>query len=196
MVDDSTKAEFWETRYRSGETPWDFHGIPKALRSYLRQATPGRVLIPGCGSGYEIEAFRNKAWDTFAIDFCDAAVARARQIVDQGPGCVIPGDFFTHQFGGVRFDVVYERTFLCSLPPMLWSNYVRRMAELIVPGGHLLGFFLYGEEPEPPPFPLTEADASGLFADAFKRVDDRAVADSLPLFHNRERWQQWCRCSS
>ena len=50
---------------------------------------PGRVLIPGCGSGYEIEAFSSAGWDVIGIDFSKVAVARARRLLGsvgrQGP---------------------------------------------------------------------------------------------------------------
>ena len=58
--------EFWNARYASGQTPWDFNGIPADLQAFLKRrvrgSTPagpgrGRVLIPGCGVGYEIKAF-------------------------------------------------------------------------------------------------------------------------------------------
>ena len=45
-------------RYAAGKTPWDFGGVPSALKSFLeRSSVRGRVLIPGCGSGYEVQAF-------------------------------------------------------------------------------------------------------------------------------------------
>jgi hypothetical protein len=40
--------------------PWDFGGVPVFLEKHYG---PGRVLIPGCGSGYEIEAFSSAGWD-------------------------------------------------------------------------------------------------------------------------------------
>ncbi len=55
---DSTRPDFWTSRYVAGKTPWDFGGVPAALKSFLtRSSAPGRVLIPGCGSGYEVQAF-------------------------------------------------------------------------------------------------------------------------------------------
>ena len=50
---DSNQPNFWTARYAAGKTPWDFGGVPSALKSFLeRSSVPGRVLIPGCGSGY------------------------------------------------------------------------------------------------------------------------------------------------
>src|SRR5207249_2681123 len=131
----STDREFWDSRYRDGKTPWDFRGVPAALQSYLKTAQPGQVLIPGCGSGYEVRAFHERGWDVMAMDYAPAAVARAWEILDELAGKVVLADFFTHDFGGRKFDVMYERTFLCSLPPDMRPEYARRVTELLVNGG-------------------------------------------------------------
>lgn len=188
----SAEKEFWDNRYRAGQMPWDFHGVPQAFGAWLAHATPaGRALIPGCGSGYEARAFAERGWEVLAVDFSPAAVARARDELGALADRVLVADFFTHDFGSQKFDVIYERTFLCSLPPDKWPDYVRRMAELLSDDGKLIGFFFYGEEDEPPPFPLTESLAQILFGNQFARMADETVADSLPLFVGRERWQVW-----
>lgn len=187
----STDMEFWDSRYRAGRTPWDFHGVPAALSGWLATATPGRALIPGCGSGYEVRAFHERGWDAQAVDYSPAAIERARQVLGTLAGKIVRADFFTHDFGTRKFDVIYERTFLCSFPPDVWPKYIRRMAELLVNGGKLIGFFFYGQEDEPPPYPLTEADAQALFGGRFTRIVDEPVIDSLQLFAGRERWQVW-----
>ncbi len=65
------------------------------------------------------------------------------------------------------------------------------MAELPRPVGKLIGFFMYGNEDEPPPYSLTEEGAWQLFGRNFARVTDESVLDSLPVFSGRERWQIW-----
>jgi hypothetical protein len=67
------------------------------------------------------------------------------------------------------------------------------MAELLPKGNLLAGVFLYGEEPDPPPYPLTEAQALELLGDNFDLVRSDPVSDSLPLFARMERWQEWRR---
>ena len=191
---DSTQRDFWNSRYAAGKTPWDLGEAPSALRAFLaRTASPGRVLIPGCGSGYEVQAFHRARFDVTAIDFSAVALERAGQILGPLQKCIIAGDFFVHDFSDQSFDLIYERTFLCSLPPARWPAYAKRMAELLESGNVLAGIFLYGEEPEPPPYPLTEIQAHELFADDFELVRSEPVSDSLPLFEGKERWQEWRR---
>ncbi|HUI06801.1 MAG TPA: methyltransferase domain-containing protein [Verrucomicrobiae bacterium] len=187
----STDMKFWDSRYRIGKTPWDFGGVPIALIRWLATASPGRALIPASGSGYEVREFHARGWDVWAVDYSPAANERARRVLGTLAERIVLADFFTHDFSGQKFDVVYERTFLCSLPPEVWPQYVQRVAELLVSGGRLVGFFLYGHEDEPPPYPLTESEAQALFGANFTRILDEAVTDSLPLFAGRERWQIW-----
>jgi SAM-dependent methyltransferase len=194
-VSDSSHPDFWTTRYAAGKTPWDFGGVPAALKSFLAQSSvPKRVLIPGCGSGYEVQAFHTAGYDVTAIDFSPAAVDQAKRVLGVLAERVILGDFFTHDFGQCRFDLIYERTFLCSMAPSRWPDYVNRVADLLSPAGRLVGVFLYGQRsPSGPPFPLTDTDAEQLFERRFRLVRSEVVTDSLPLFRDMERWQEWLK---
>ena len=184
----------WNKRYLNGETPWDFGGVPAALSEFLLGQPPGRVLIPGCGSGHEIGAFARAGWTVEAVDFAPEAVRRARERAGQAEGVRIrQADFFSGT-AEPPFDVVYERTFLCALPPRLRPAYAEQMARRVKPGGLLAGFFFFGPEIENgPPFPLPAETLAALLDPAFTRIKDAAVADSLPLFAGRERWQVWRR---
>ena len=103
------------------------------------------------------------------------------------------GDFFAPSGDMSGFSLVYERTFLCALPPELHAPYAHRMAEIIRPGGVLCGFFFLGPENEPPPHPLSQQQIAALLGDHFERTEDLPVPDSLPLFAGKERWQVWQR---
>ena len=192
----SSAPDFWEKRYATGRTPWDAGGVPAALRRHLF-AHPGRgarVLIPGCGSGYEIVAFAEAGYDVLALDFSREAVQRAKRKV--GPALaprVREGDFFTLDFGATAtFDLIYERTFLCALSPDMWPRIVARTAELLRPGGRLVGIYFYGGKEDGPPFGLTSGEAEQLFHERFVLTKDEPIppAESLPLFAGRERWQE------
>ena len=180
---DSNQPDFWTVRYAAGKTPWDFGGVPSALKSFLeRSSVPGRVLIPGCGSGYEIQAFHAAGYDVSAIDFSPAAVEQAKRVLGVLAGRVIFGDFFTHDIGERRFDLIYERTFLCSMTPSRWPEYVNRMGELLSPGGRLIGVFLYGQKSSSgPPFPLTEPEAEQLFKETLRASAERSDDGLLAL---------------
>ena len=139
-----------------------------------------------------MRAFHEAGHEVTAIDFSGPAVAHAREVLGSLADRVIRGNFFNHDFGGQRFELIYERGFLCSLPPERWTEYASRMADLLIPGGRLVGLFLYGVEPEPPPYPLTDETAAALLGPWFRLADtESAASDSVPVYQGMERWQEW-----
>ena len=193
-ANDSNRPEFWDVRYAAGDTPWVIHHIPAALAAFLRHARPGAVLIPGCGSNYEvIRAFDAAGFQVTAIDFSPIAVGQAKAELGALGENLFLADFFRHDFGATRFDLVYERTFLCALSPSRWDEYSARLANLLRPAGLLAGIFFYGEEPDPPPYPLSAKRADEMFGKDFRLRKSEPVSDSLPIFAGQEKWQEWQR---
>lgn len=149
-------------------------------------------MVPGCGQDYRsINAFHRAGHQVTAIDFSPIAVDAATKALPDLADHIVLGNFFTCHFKGAPFDLIYERTFLCSLPPSLWKDYSARAAQLLRPHGLLAGFFFYGEEADPPPFPLSEGEAARIFGDRFDLINSEPVTDSLSIFAGRERWQEW-----
>ena len=189
--EDASKPEFWEKRFRENFTPWDAGGVPSALARFLKSELRGRrVLIPGCGSGYEVRAFAQSGHDVLAVDFAPAAVERARKILGPLSDRVRLADFFETDFGA-PFDLVYERAFLCSLPRLLRPRYVQRVLELLVPQGRIAGFFFFEDGERGPPFGLKSGELEALLGARFEQTSDAAVHDSIPIFAGKERWQIW-----
>ena len=167
--------------------------VPKRLDGFIRSLPSGsHVLIPGCGEDHRtIEAFARAGHRVTGIDFSPVAVERAKKSLPQFSDKIILGEFFSYEFGAGVFDIVYERTFLCSLPPRSWNDYVARVARLLRPRGTLAGFFFYGEESDPPPYPLTKSKAVEIFGGRFNLQKTEAVDDSLSIFAGTEKWQEW-----
>jgi SAM-dependent methyltransferase len=190
VAQDSSRPDFWDTRFREGVTPWDAGGVPPRLMAWLAaRKSKLRVLIPGCGTGYEAKLFAGRGHDVLAIDFSDAAIEAARRKFIQ----VRKADFFALEEG--PFDLVYERAFLCALPRARGPDWGRRMAELLRPGGELAGFFFLDDNPRGPPFGTSRAELNTLLGGAFERIEDADVppADSIPVFKGKEIWQVWKR---
>jgi SAM-dependent methyltransferase len=193
MAQDSSRPDFWESRYRDHVTPWDAGTVPGALRGYAKRLAPGsRVLIPGCGTAYEAYYLLENGFDALAIDFSQAAVEAAQRTLACFPDRVRFADFFAFDFGK-PYDCVYERAFLCALPPKLWPQYAARMAEVIRPGGTLAGFFFLRETAKGPPFGTTAEALHALLDSRFELTEDLPVDDSIEVFRGAERWQVWAR---
>jgi SAM-dependent methyltransferase len=191
---DSSTPEFWDTRFRDGVTPWDAGGVPRQLAVWLKSKSLSlKVLVPGCGTGYEVRLFAEHGHNVLAIDFSDAAIEAARRQLGSLSGLVKQADFFRLQDG--PFDLVYERAFLCALPRAHWHAWVRRMAELVRPGGELAGFFYVDDNERGPPFGISREGLEDLLGEAFELTEGQRVppAQSLAVFKGKEIWQVWRR---
>ena len=194
MAQDSSRPDFWDTRFRGGVTPWDAGGVPPLLASWVQQRkSPLKILVPGCGTGYEVRLFAARGHDVLAIDFSDAAVEAAARELGELSVHLKKADFFA--FDGGPFDVVYERAFLCALPRRLWPDWARRVAELVRPGGELAGFFYLDDNQRGPPFGVAPHALRALLEADFELSEERAIpaADSIPVFKGKEVWQVWRR---
>jgi SAM-dependent methyltransferase len=196
---DSATPEFWEVRYRADFTPWDAGGVPRQVQAFVEQQLRSlgqssllRVLVPGCGRGYEIACFAQAGWDVLGVDFSAAALQRAQQRLGARAHLAVQGDFFALQ-PAPAYEAMYERTFLCALKPAQRSGYARQMARLLRPGGLLFGYFYYDDKTGGPPFAITPAELEALLAPDFERIEARPVDDSLPIFAGKERWEVWRR---
>lgn len=194
---DPADPEFWDVRYGARFAPWDAGRVPAQLRRLVEgESAARRVLVPGCGSAWDVRYLVESRWDVLGIDFSDAALEAARAVLGPHADRVRKADFFA-PIPEAPFDVVYERAFLCALPRRLWRDWGRRVAELLEPGGRLAGFFFFDAAERGPPFGLREqAELDALLAHGFERVEDAAVADSIAVFQGKERWQVWRRLQS
>jgi SAM-dependent methyltransferase len=191
---DPADPDFWDLRYGARFAPWDAGRVPAQLRAFVEQAAaPRRVLVPGCGSAWDVRFLAERGWQVLGIDFSAAAVQAAAEVLGPHGACVRQGDFFA-PMAEAPFAVVYERAFLCALPRRLWRDWGRRVATLVEPGGLLAGYFFFDAGERGPPFPLhSQAELDALLAGAFDRVADAAVDDSVAVFQGKERWQVWQR---
>ena len=211
---DPARADFWTERYASDFMPWDQRAVPEEFARAVRgevdadhlPKAPARVLIPGCGSSYELQSLADAGYDALAIDISSAAVERAREQVGTHQARVRLADCFvidTDAAHAARYDWVYERAFVCALPTRLWSRWAQAMAALVAPGGVLAGYFYFdpvaGAQPMParrgPPFAMLPEELAGLLGSAFECVVDRPVPPdaSVPVFRGKERWMVWRR---
>jgi hypothetical protein len=188
---DASKPDFWEKRFRENFTPWDAGSVPSDLERFLK-AEPRRlrVLIPGCGSAYEVRAFAGSGHEVLAVDFAPAAVERAQTILGTLANRVHLADFFEADLG-TRYDLVYERAFLCSLPRALRPRYAERVSELLGPQGRIAGFFFFEDGERGPPFGLKSGELEQLLSGRFDQTEDKEVEDSIPIFAGKERWKVW-----
>ena len=195
---DPNSPAFWDERFVRGFTPWDQGGVPLALRDFVRRSgKPLATLIPGCGAAWELAFLSDCGWDALAIDFSPAAVATAKAAVGPWGARVLQADFFSYSpFAGDparQLELIYERAFLCAMPPAMRPRVAARWAALLAPGGLLAGFFFFDAAPKGPPFGIGEQELESLLAPWFSCIEDAPVSDSIAVFEGKERWKVWRR---
>src|SRR5437016_10788958 len=170
---DSAVPAFWNQRYARGETPWTLHAIPATLRSFVKRTRArGRVLILGCGTDHDVlRFFQSAGFEVTAIDFSAVAVTQIKKALGNFDGKIIHGNFFKFDFPS-RFDLIYERTFLCALHPRRWPQYAKPTAQFMRPRGKLVGVFYYHSEPHAAAYPLTTSGTAAISCTYFLITSD------------------------
>ncbi|KAF3038563.1 hypothetical protein E8E11_005591 [Didymella keratinophila] len=133
--------------------------LPKPVEGGKRK----RVLVPGCGKGYDVALFSAYGYDAYGLEVSSHAAKAADAYLknagagsfekeyegkDGGAGkgraiCLV-GDFFSEEWvektgaGEGGFDVIYDNTFLCALPPSLRPQWAKRISALLAPSGVLI----------------------------------------------------------
>lgn len=173
---------FWSSRYQNGSTGWDIGFPSPPLYQYLCQIDTKTlaILVPGAGNGYEIAA----AWDLgfLNIHLLDISSLPINKFLERNPSFpreqTILQDFFEHQGS---YDLILEQTFFCALDPKLRPKYVKKMAELLNPGGRLVGVLFDRKfDFEGPPFGGNATEYRKYFEPYFEFEKFEPCNNSIP----------------
>lgn len=134
-------AAFWQEHFEKGRTPWDRGGASPQLQAWIAQGVlqaGQRVLVPGCGRGWEVAALAALGAEVTAVDIAPAALeACANQLKEAGlSATLVEADLLQWQ-PAQPFDRIYEQTCLCAIHPDLWVDYAGRLHDWLRPGGQL-----------------------------------------------------------
>jgi len=107
-------------------------------------------------------------------------------------------DFFTFSVPEGGFDLVYDYTFMCALPPALRADWGARLRQLVKPGGYLiaLAWPIDGGRTDGPPYSVSVAayeEALGLAAGHWTKVVERVSDLSVDMHKDREKVLVWKR---
>ncbi|SDX95950.1 Thiopurine S-methyltransferase (TPMT) [Hymenobacter psychrophilus] len=182
---------YWQQRYEIGQTGWDAGAITPPLREYFNQlGLPDgrRILIPGAGRSYEAEYLHDAGWPNVLVaDLAPAALAALQARVPGFPAAhLLLADFFALE-SVPPFDLIVEQTFFCALDPALRPAYARQCAQLLRPGGTLVGLLFDTEfAPAGPPFGGSREEYRAYFEPYFDFAHFTAATNSLPPRQGRE----------
>lgn len=188
----------WAARYATGDTPWD-QGRPHpelvAWVASLGSGDRGRALVPGCGRGHDAVFLAESGFDVTAVDFAEGLTDTLGPALAALGSRYVEADALAFDEGG--FDLVFEHTFFCAIPPERrgdWGALVRRALR---PGGRLAVLVFPADKPRSeggPPHRTTLEDLSqalGLSTGpggGFRVVEERPVATPIATRAWAERW--------
>ncbi|KAL6079942.1 Thiol methyltransferase 2 [Balamuthia mandrillaris] len=164
----------------------------------------GRVLVPGCGRGYDLASFVKKGVATekcVGLEISNSAINAAQHYLDQQLPSELRDkaeirlhDFFKmHQSEEQeRFDLIFDYTFLCAIPPQKRQDWAAQMKRLLKPGGELITLiFPVMEKEGGPPYAMSTELVFGLLKpQGFSLVEE--IAPVPPhLSHAGREGKEW-----
>ena len=203
----------WDDMWQQEITPWDRNQPNPALVETLQKHAPlfsdplksenkqfrKKVLVPGCGRGYDVLLFSSYGFDAYGLDASPTAIQEARKLhadqakdqrypaqhvqLGRGEAKFIVADFFSNNFltethgtspSDRTFDLIYDYTFLCALPPSFRPKWANRMSQLLSPTGRLICMeYPLGKDPKTggPPHGLEHELYEQLFANPGREVE-------------------------
>jgi len=162
-----TAENTWEARYQAGTTGWDRGSSSLNLSYWLDKdlLKPCRILVPGCGNGYEVVTLAKLGFDVVAIDIAPSAIKNLQTMLDDAnlQAELILADFFTWT-PDERFDAIFEQTSLCALPQCQWEQYEAQLYKWLKPQGELFAAFMQTDREGGPPFHCSLVNMEKLFS--------------------------------
>ncbi len=184
----SFDKNFWDSRYKTNTIGWDIGYVSTPLKDYIDQLTDKnqKILIPGAGNSYEAEYLHSQGFkNVFILDFSKTALKNFLTRVPSFPKShIILENFF--EFNG-SFDLIIEQTFFCALDPKLRSLYAKKMHDLLVKNGKLVGLlFCVPLNKNKPPFGGSKEEYLPYFEPYFQIKKMELAYNSIPPRKNSE----------
>ncbi|CAN5588306.1 hypothetical protein BH10BDE1_BH10BDE1_32610 [soil metagenome] len=191
-LEDATDAAWWDERYESGDTRWDGAGPHPLLDSLISplKLTRCRVLILGCGAGHDAAWWERQGHIVTGVDYSQEAVDRARANYGERDSLkwVRADAFKLPQEWTSRFDIVFENTMFCAIPPARREELVRAWWRLLTPRGRVIGLALIMDKLSGPPYGSSEWEIRRRLLTAPQHGASSARrARFHPLLWNREK---------
>ncbi len=186
-------AAYWQSIYEEGAPRWDIGREAPAWKELLalHELGQGSLILLGAGRGNDAVWFAQQGFEVTTVDFAPSAVAATRENAAR-LGVTLTAqqaDLFALEADrDGTFDVLVEHTCFCAIEVHRRSEYARVAADLVKPGGHLVGIFFWQTPPDGPPFQTSPAELRSLLEPAFSvlRLEDNPV--SVDQRAGREGW--------
>lgn len=174
-------SEYWDQRYLNGTAGWDLGVVSPPIKAYADQLTDKsiRILIPGCGSGYEGEYLYAKGFkNVHLLDFSETTLNKFSERNPEFPVDHLHAeDFFKHRG---RYDLIIEQTLFCAIDPKMRIDYAAKVHDLLGYGGKVVGLLFNREFEGGPPFGGYKEEYEAIFGRYFSKIYMEPCYNSIP----------------
>lgn len=189
----------WNARYNKNDIPWDKgEGTPvlaellKIVPQYFQPDT--NALVPGCGIGHDVAMLRGAGIDATGLDISETALRLAREAHPELGEVWLKDDLFAMSDKSGAYDLLWEHTCYCAIPPEKRADYADSVFDLLKPNAYFAGVFFTdtGQPPEVgPPFSTSRDEVFENFDKMFHLVWEGKPSQSYSGRENREWVMVW-----
>jgi SAM-dependent methyltransferase len=189
----------WNERYNNDDTPWD-KGVATPVLAELLYKIPQyfqaetQALVLGCGLGHDVALLHEAKINATGLDISDTALRLARETYPELGDVWLKDDLFAMSDRADAYDLIWEHTCYCAIPPEKRSDYVLSVFDLLKPDAYFAGVFFTdtGQAPDVgPPFSTTRAEVKKNFETLFQLAWEGKPTQSYPGRENCEWVMIW-----
>ncbi len=162
----------WETRYQTGDTPWEKGEASPGLVDFLaahRGLPRGSVAVPGCGLGHDVRAWAGAGFETWGFDLAPSAIRLSQERIKAlGLSSTFVRTDFLADPAPKPFDWLFEHTLFCAIDPARRDDYAQAVLRWLKPDGQFLAVHYMIRGLDGPPFGTTQEELMERFSPHFE----------------------------
>jgi SAM-dependent methyltransferase len=159
----------FEWRYWRKKTPWDTQVTPPEVMAFIANASPGRALDLGCGTGTNAITLREHGWQVTGVDFSPKAIAAGRRKAARKKLSIdfYVGDVSDLSFLAGPFDFALDIGCLFSLKAPDRGKYATGLISMLPPGARYMLYAWLPQIRHGRQVGISSQEVSALFLPAF-----------------------------
>lgn len=166
----SKSKEYWDGKYNSSDLGWDMGKAHPYLDTVLSQVKlmRSKILVLGAGRSHDANFFADQGHIVTAVDISQKAIDAAKEIYPETEHLKYQlCDAFKLKELGETYDLIWDHTFYCAIPPQRRTELVKLWYDLLNEQGKVSGVFFSMFKPMGPPYGGSERELNQRVSDKF-----------------------------